>query len=82
MGQLRVPRAGRSRPRTRPQAVLGERSYSSRATQKLDSTGGGVWVEEGRRPATRIVAAEPTASLTDSHFRVINDIAMTSQLGI
>jgi hypothetical protein len=79
MGQLRVPRAGRGRPRTRPQAVLGDRVYSSRATQKSDSTGGGVGVE-GRRPARRIVVAEPTASLTDSHFRVINDIAMTPRV--
>jgi putative transposase len=33
MHQLRVPRAGRGRPRTRPQAVLGDRAYSSRATR-------------------------------------------------
>jgi transposase len=33
MSQLRVPRAGRGRPRTRPQAVLGDRAYSSRATR-------------------------------------------------
>jgi hypothetical protein len=32
MDQLRVPWAGRGRPRTRPQAVLGDRAYSSRAT--------------------------------------------------
>jgi|SRR6516164_1719692 transposase len=33
MGQLRVPRAGRGRPRTRPQAVLGDQAYSSRANR-------------------------------------------------
>lgn len=33
MSQLRVPRAGRGRPRTRPEAVLGDRAYSSRATR-------------------------------------------------
>jgi len=33
MARLRVPRAGRGRPRTRPQAVLGDRAYSSRANR-------------------------------------------------
>jgi putative transposase len=33
MDQLRVPRASRGRPRTRPQAVLGDRAYSSRANR-------------------------------------------------
>lgn len=33
MQRLRVPRAGCGRPRTRPQAVLGDRAYSSRATR-------------------------------------------------
>ena len=31
MGQLRVPRLGPGRPRTRPAAVLGDKAYSSRA---------------------------------------------------
>ena len=31
MGQLRVPRVGPGRPRTRPAAVLGDKAYSSRA---------------------------------------------------
>lgn len=31
MGQLRVPRVGAGRPRTRPAAVLGDKAYSSRA---------------------------------------------------
>jgi transposase len=33
MDQLRVPRRGPGRPRTRPQAVLGDRACSSRATR-------------------------------------------------
>lgn len=33
MRQLRVPRHGRGRPRTRPAAVLGDRAYSSRANR-------------------------------------------------
>lgn len=33
MGQLRVPRLGRGRPRTRPAAVLGDKAYSSRANR-------------------------------------------------
>ena len=31
LGQLRVPRLGRGRPRARPAAVLGDKAYSSRA---------------------------------------------------
>jgi transposase len=31
MGQLRVPRVGPGRPRNRPEAVLGDKVYSSRA---------------------------------------------------
>lgn len=33
MEQLRVPRRGRGRPRTRPTAVLGDRAYSSHANR-------------------------------------------------
>lgn len=33
MDQLRVPRPGPGRPRTRPTAVLGDKAYSSRATR-------------------------------------------------
>jgi hypothetical protein len=33
MDQLRVPRRGPGRPRTRPTAVLGDRAYSSRANR-------------------------------------------------
>ena len=38
MQRLRVPGAGRGRPRTRPQAVLGDRAYSSRDTRAPAST--------------------------------------------
>lgn len=31
MAGIRVPRSGRGRPRTRPEAVLADRAYSSRA---------------------------------------------------
>jgi transposase len=31
MASIRVPRSGRGRPRTRPEAVLADRAYSSRA---------------------------------------------------
>lgn len=36
MARLRVPQADRGRPRTGPQAVLGDRAYSPRATRACD----------------------------------------------
>ena len=35
LGYLRVARCGPGRPRTTPQALLGDKAYSSRATRKL-----------------------------------------------
>ena len=46
--QLRVPRIGRGRPRTRPQRLRADKAYSSRANRALL-----------RRRAIRAVIAEP-----------------------
>ena len=35
LGDIRVPRLGTGRPRTTPEAVLGDKAYSSRATRTL-----------------------------------------------
>jgi transposase len=35
LGRIRVPRAGRGRPRTRPDRVLADKAYSSRANRSL-----------------------------------------------
>ncbi len=35
LGAVRVPRVGPGRPRTRPEAVLADKAYSSRGTRAL-----------------------------------------------
>lgn len=53
MDELRVPRTGAGRPRRRPDAVIADKAYSSRAIRQVLRRRGGTGRPEGQPPAAR-----------------------------